>query len=129
MLSRPWEAQGVNVLANVFIISPLVLKMSVVELPEENLSQNESVDDVDGTSDKKRKRPKAKRGSHMTPQKMAAQYPDDLEVNKDGKMWCVHCRVPVQHKEKSYAASHLKSDSHKRMKIEPTNGLIPWGMR
>ena len=55
----------------------------------------------------------------MTAYKRAAQFPDDMEsCNNGSKMWCIHCHVPVNYLEKSYARGHIKGATHKKHKKE-----------
>ena len=60
----------------------------------------------------------AHRGAKMTPQKRAAQFPGEMEVRKDGNMWCIPCGVKIGHSEKSMADGHIGSQAHKKMKIQ-----------
>ena len=46
---------------------------------------------------------KPNRGQRMKAESRAAQFPEEFEA-KDEKMWCKHCRVVVNHVNKSFAA-------------------------
>ena len=65
------------------------------EFPSEDLEQ--------GTEPTKASWRPQQRGRHMTACKLAAQFPDDMESRNNGsEMWCIHCHVPVNYREKSY---------------------------
>ena len=67
----------------------------------------------DGNAAAKAKKSKWTRGGKSTPMQRAAQFPREFEVRGEA-MWCCACHVPVKHKEKTFAKTHLASAAHKR---------------
>ena len=46
------------------------------------------------------------RGKHITPQKRAAEFPDDMvvrQIKDEDQMWCKHCGQHVNHLEKTFS--------------------------